>query len=110
MEFNNKFGSKRLENTTDHITPITPNFTTYTQDFINVCLNNIGNLTLMVWGSNSEKKNNDPVEKINLFDSDFYSHKEIRDTLIARKIWGEQEIKERQARICKFIAQHWNLV
>ncbi len=110
IEFNNKFGSKRLENTTDHITPITPNFTTYTQDFINVCLNNIGNLTLMVWGSNSEKKNNDPVEKINLFDSDFYSHKEIRDTLIARKIWGEQEIKERQARICKFIAQHWNLV
>ncbi len=110
IEFNNKFGSKRLENTTDHITPITPNFTTYTQDFINVCLNNIGNLTLMVWGSNSEKKNNDPVEKINLFDSDFYSHKEIRDTLIARKIWGEQEIKERQARICKFIAQHWDLV
>lgn len=109
IEFKNKFGSKRLENTTDHITPITPNFTIYTQGFITEYLNNIGNLTLMVWGDNSEKKNNSPVENIELFDSDFYSHKEIRDVLIDRQIWGEQEIKERQDRICKFIMQNWNL-
>lgn len=110
IDFKNKFSTKKLENTTDHITPITPNFTIYSQDFIIEHLNNIGNLTLMVWGDNAEKKNNNPVDKVELFDSDFYSHKEIRDTLIARKTWSEQEIKERQAKICEFIAQHWKLV
>jgi hypothetical protein len=109
IEFKNKFNAKRLENTTDHITPRDPNFTKYTEDFQNKWVNNIGNLVLMVWGDNSEKKNNNPIDKVNLFDSDFYSHKEIRDTLNTRKTWGEQEISERKDKILTFIFHNWNI-
>ncbi len=35
IEFKNKFNAKRLENTTDHITPQNPNFTKYTEEFQN---------------------------------------------------------------------------
>ena len=108
-EYKNKFEKKRLENTIDHITPKNPNFTEYSQEFINLWLNNIGNLVLMVWGSNSEKNNNNPVEKINLYDSDFYSHKEIRDMLKEKNSWGEEEIKERRNRIIAFIKENWKL-
>lgn len=108
-EYKNKFEKKRLENTIDHITPQNPNFTEYSQEFTNLWLNNIGNLVLMVWGSNSEKNNNNPVEKINLYDSDFYSHKEIRDMLKEKNSWGEEEIKERRNRIIAFIKENWKL-
>ena len=109
LEFKNKFNAKRLENTTDHITPQTPSFTKYTEEFQNKFVNNIGNLVLMVWGDNSEKKNNNPIDKVNLFDSDFYSHKEIRDTLNSRKTWGEQEITERKDKILNFIIKNWDI-
>lgn len=109
IEFKNKFNAKRLENTTDHITPRDPNFTKYTEEFQNNCVNNIGNLVLMVWGDNSEKKNNNPIDKIILFDSDFYSHKEIRDVLNNRKTWGEQEIIERKEKILTFIFDNWEI-
>ncbi len=110
VEFKNKFSTKRLENTTDHITPQDPQFTKYSEEFQNKWVNNIGNLVLMVWGDNSEKKNYNPVDKVILFDSDFYSHKEIRDTLIARNMWGEQEILERRDNILKFIYEKWKLL
>jgi len=109
IEFKNKFNAKRLENTTDHITPQDPNFTKYTEEFQNKFLHNIGNLVLMVWGDNSEKKNNNPVDKVNLYDSDFYSHKEIRDILNTRKTWGEHEISERKEKILTFIFDNWNI-
>lgn len=109
LEFQNKFNAKRLENTTDHITPQNPNFTKYTEEFQNKFVNNIGNLVLMVWGDNSEKNNNNPIDKVNLFDSDFYSHKEIRDTLSRLKIWGEQEITERKDKILNFIIKNWEI-
>ncbi len=109
VEFRNKFGNKNTENTTDHITPREPDFTTYTEEFKQKFLNNIGNLSLMVWGDNSEKKNHSPLEKINLFDSDFYSHKEIRDTLNSRQSWGELEITERKEKILDFIYKNWDL-
>ncbi|MBD3749519.1 MAG: DUF1524 domain-containing protein [Sphingobacteriales bacterium] len=67
LDFKNKFNAKRLENTTDHITPRDPNFTKYDEVFQNKFVNNIGNLVLMVWGDNSEKKNNNPINKIHLF-------------------------------------------
>ena len=109
LEFKNKFNTKRLENTTDHITPRDPNFTKYEEEFQNKFVNNIGNLVLMVWGDNSEKKNNNPIDKVYLFDSDFYSHKEIRDTLNERKTWGEQEITERKEKILKFVFNNWDV-
>ena len=109
LEFNNNLNAKRLENTIDHITPQNPNFTKYSEEFQNKFVNNIGNLSLMVWGDNSEKNNNDPLEKVNLFDSDFYSHKEIRDTLNSRKTWGEQEITERKEKIIDFVFKNWEI-
>lgn len=109
-EYNNKFGRKNLDNTTDHITPQNPNFTIYTQEFRDNWLNNIGNLALMVWGDNAEKKNHNPIDKVSLFDSDFYTHKEIRDVLYSRKIWGESEIKERRDKITNFIFKNWELI
>jgi len=109
IEFINKFGAKNLENTTDHITPRNPNFIAYSDDFKIDWLNNIGNLTLMVWGDNSAKRNNNPVDKIDLFDSDYYSHKEIRKTLNNEKKWTEIEIKNRRDRIVKFINRKWKL-
>ncbi|HNL07492.1 MAG TPA: DUF1524 domain-containing protein, partial [Chitinophagales bacterium] len=86
-----------------------PNFTTYSEDFKRDWLNNIGNLVIMVWGDNSAKKNHNPLEKISFFDSDFYSHKEIRDTLIQNQTWSEKEIENRKNKILKFIEKNWNL-
>ena len=109
IEYKNKFNAKRLENTIDHITPQNPNFMEYSDEFKEKWLNNIGNLTLMVWGDNSEKRNNNPIDKIDLFDSDFYSHKEIRDTLKERNVWGEKEVIERCDKIIAFVFEHWKL-
>jgi hypothetical protein len=109
IEYKNKFNAKRLENTIDHITPQTPNFTEYSDEFREKWLNNIGNLTLMVWGDNSEKRNNNPIDKVDLFDSDFYSHKEIRDVLKEQKVWGEDEIIIRRDKIVNFVFEHWKL-
>jgi hypothetical protein len=109
IEYKNKFNVKRLENTIDHITPQTPNFTEYSDEFREKWLNNIGNLALMVWGDNSEKRNNNPIDKVDLFDSDFYSHKEIRDVLKEQKGWGENEIIKRRDKIVNFVFEYWKL-
>ena len=113
LEYKNKFNKKGLENTIDHITPQTPDFRQYSDDFQKNCLNNLGNLTLMVWGDNSEKRNHNPVTKTDLYDSDFYSHKEIRDVLIGlkneEKFWDEQHIIERKNKILKFVFDNWGL-
>ena len=113
LEYNNKFNKKRLENTIDHITPQKPNFRAYSDEFQNNFLNNIGNLTLMVWGDNSEKRDHNPIIKIDLYDSEFYSHKEIRDVLIGLKnqdaFWGEQQIVDRKEKILSFVFANWGL-
>jgi hypothetical protein len=115
IEYNNKFNKKRLENTIDHITPQNPDFREYDEEFQNNWLNNIGNLTLMVWGDNSEKRNHNPTTKTDLYDSDFYSHKEIRDVLSNLKeqgqgtFWDEKQIIERKDRILAFVFENWGL-
>jgi hypothetical protein len=113
IEYNNKFNKKNLENTIDHITHQSPNFREYSEDFQNKWLNNIGNLTLMVWGDNSEKRNHNPTTKIDLYDSDFYSHKEIRDVLNGLKeqnaFWDEKQIIERRDKIRNFVMEEWEL-
>jgi uncharacterized protein with ParB-like and HNH nuclease domain len=108
-EYINKYGKKQLENTIDHITPQNPDFVEYTDDFKRDYLHNIGNLALMVWGDNSEKKNYNPVEKIKLFDKDYYSHEEVKVILETRGIWSEDEIKARRDNILKFICQEWDM-
>ena len=108
-DFKNKYETKRKENTIDHITPQNPNFTEYTEEFKNEYLNNIGNLGLMVWGDNSEKKDNNPIEKLYLFDKDFFSNKKIKEVLETSKTWSEKEIMDRKNKILEFIFENWNL-
>ena len=109
LEFRNKHGKKKLENTLDHITPQNPVLVKYTDEFKENFLNNIGNLTLMVWGDNSEKRNKNPVDEVSLYDSEWYSHKEIRDALNSEKQWTEQEIKDRADKIIDFVVKHYEL-
>jgi hypothetical protein len=108
-DFINKFDAKRLENTIDHITPQNPCFTEYTDEFKQDNLNNIGNLVLMTWSDNSTKRNKNPVDEADLYDSDYLSHHEIRDVLKAKKQWGEEEIKQRKGKIITFIKDNWGL-
>lgn len=116
IDYKNKYQSKNKENTLDHITPQCPNFTEYSQEFKDEWLNNIGNLALMLWGDNSEKRNNTPLDNIHLFDGEYYSNKEIRDTLTALKekdgdtaTWGEEQIRNRRDKILMFIREHWGI-
>jgi hypothetical protein len=109
IDFMNKYGAKRLENTIDHITPQSPDFTQYSEDFERNYLHNIGNLILMVWGDNSEKRNHNPVDKIPLFDKEFYSHTEVKNVLETKGVWGETEITERKNRIIEFVIRKWGL-
>ena len=109
LEFKNKHGKKKLENTLDHITPQNPHFVQYSEEFKEKFLNNIGNLTLMVWGDNSEKRNKNPVDEVSLYDSEWYSHKEIRDALNGKRQWTEQEIKDRADRIIDFVVKQYEL-
>ena len=108
-EYKNKYEKKSLENTLDHITPQNPDFTEYTEDFKRDYLHNIGNLSLMVRGDNSEKRNHNPVEKIELFDKDYRSHEEIKVVLETKGIWAEDEIKTRRDNIVNFVCREWNL-
>lgn len=116
IEYKNKYQSKNKENTLDHITPQNPEFIEYTQEFKDEWLNNIGNLALMLWGDNSEKRNYNPLDNIHLFDGEYYSNKEIRNTLVRLKaeygdaaLWGEAQIKDRRDKILSFIRQHWEI-
>ena len=116
LEYKNKYERKSKENTLDHITPQSPNFRDYSEDFKICWLNNIGNLALMLWGDNAEKKNNNPLDNIQLYDGEYYSNKEIRDTLIRLKnrdgdsaMWDEEQIKDRRDRIVSFIRQNWKI-
>lgn len=109
-EYKNMYDAKRKESTLDHITPQDPNFTTYSEEFKQKYLNNIGNLSLMVWGDNSEKRNNNPVEFIHLYDGTYLSHKEIRDVLLQNQQWGETEISQRAEKMRSFIIAEWQLL
>lgn len=105
----NQFGRKREENTLDHITPRNPNFTKYSEEFERLWLDNIGNLSLMGWGNNSTKRNNNPVDNKEFYDSDYLSMKLIYKTLEKGK-WGEEEIKERQSVLVKFVDDNWLVI
>jgi len=102
------FREKKLENTLDHITPQNPDFMSYSEDFVNDYLCNIGNLSLLTWSGNSSKSNSDPTlpsirEKYN---SVYMSQKEIYSSLCAGT-WGAHEIEQRRDRILAFVKEQW---
>ena len=78
-------------------------------EFSNEYLNNIGNLSLLTWGNNSAKKNHNPANDgvVEMYNSIFYSHKEIYETLKSEKKWNEIQISERRDRIVAFIKDNW---
>ena len=77
--------------------------------FCDEYLNNIGNLSLLTWGNNSAKKNHNPADDdiMEMYNSIFYSQKEIYETLKKEKQWNETQISERRDRIVEFIKEHW---
>lgn len=105
--FMNEFGHKNTESTLDHITPQDPDFTTYTEDFRKLYLNNIGNLSLMGWGNNSSKGNHNPVDYADYYDSSYYSMKKVYNMLTEHQSWGEKEIIKRRDDIVQFIRDNW---
>ena len=108
-ECTNVFRDVSVSNTLDHITPQEPDFTEYSEEFRSDYLNNIGNLSLLTWGNNSAKKNHNPANSnvMETYNSVFYSHKEIYETLKAEKQWDESQIVERRDRIVAFIKDNW---
>jgi hypothetical protein len=44
-----------------------------------------------------------------LFDSDYYSHKEIRDVLNSEQNWSEQEIQKRKDKVLAFVFDNWGM-
>lgn len=108
-ECTNVFRDVSVSNTLDHITPQNPDFVEYSEEFCNEYLNNIGNLVLLTWGNNSAKKNHNPANDdiMEMYNSVFYSHKEIYETLKNEKQWKEAQIAERRDRIVAFIKDNW---
>lgn len=60
-------------------------------------------------GNNSAKKNHNPANDgvVEMYNSIFYSHKEIYETLKSEKKWNEIQISERRDRIVAFIKDNW---
>lgn len=108
-ECTNVFREVPVSNTLDHITPQEPDFTTYSDEFCTEYLYNIGNLSLLTWGNNASKKNHDPAnaDVMEIYNSVFFSHKEIYETLKKEKQWREIQIEERKNRIVEFIKHNW---
>ncbi len=109
-EYLNKIGSKKWDNTIEHITPQNPEFTTYTDDFKNDYLNNLGNLVLMTLGKNAQLNNDSPIEKADGFqNSTLLSQKTVGDLIKAKEQWTESEINERYEEILKFAFNYWKV-
>ena len=108
-ECSNIFRATSVQNTLDHISPQDPDYTQYSEDFKTRYLCNIGNLSLLVWGKNSSKKNHDPFQEKENYDGVYLAQREIYDTLCSRGKWTAAEIAERRKKILSFIFQYWEL-
>ena len=98
-----------VQNTLDHITPVNPRFTEYSDDFKSRFLFNIGNLSLLSLSKNSSKNNNDPVLEKEKYNGVYWSQKEIYETLNSAGKWGAREIADRRMKLLRFIFQNWEL-
>lgn len=109
-EYLNKFGARNLDNTLEHVTPQNPEFTTYTEDFKNDYLNNLGNLVLMTLGKNSSESNKPPIEKAEGFrNSTLISQKVVGDLIKVKGKWSEEEIINRHKNIISFALEYWQV-
>lgn len=109
-EYLNKIGSKKWDNTIEHITPQNPEYTTYSEEFKNDFLNNLGNLVLMTLGKNAQLNNDSPVDKADGFqNSTLLSQKVVGDIIKLKGQWTESEIQERHNEILNFAINNWKI-
>lgn len=103
-ELLNSWGQSGWEQTLDHIAPQNG---TYSPEFEEKCLHNLGNLALMPQGPNSRKKDT-PAEEAEAYQiSTNLADQEIGTLMKAENQWGEAQIKERAGRIVAFAEAHW---
>jgi hypothetical protein len=109
-EYLNKYGSPNLGSTIEHISPQSPDFTAYDEDFKINYLNNIGNLVLMSLGKNAQLSNADPIRKADGFqNSTLISQKIIGDIIKNKSKWGTDEIINRQHLLIEFAINKWKI-
>ncbi len=101
-EFANLYHSHNLENTIDHWAPQKPDGKSYTEEFKENFLHNIGNLVLSTRGRNAQDNNNLPEDRKTA--SILLSRQEMP---VNDGKWGEQEILERQQRLIAFAVKRW---
>lgn len=100
----NSWGQSGWQQTLDHIAPQNG---TYSPDFAEKLLHNLGNLALMPQGPNSRKKDTSAEEAEAYQISTNLADQEVGTMMKARNQWGEQEIRERAQRIVAFAESHW---
>lgn len=103
-ELLNSWGQSGWEQTLDHIAPQNG---TYSPEFEEKCLHNLGNLALMPQGPNSRKKDTSAEEAEAYKISTNLADQEIGTLMKEGNQWGEVQIKERAARIVAFAEAHW---
>ena len=110
-ECSNIFRDASVSNTLDHITPQNPDFTEYTDEFVENYLNNIGNLCLLTLRNNASKSNHNPADEkiMKRYDDVSYSNKEIYAILKQDGEWKEKQIEKRRDKIVAFIREKWEL-
>lgn len=103
-ELLNSWGQSGWEQTLDHIAPQSG---TYSQEFREKFLHNLGNLALMPQGPNSRKKDT-PAEEAEAYRmSTNLADQEVGTLMKPANQWGEDQITERASRIVAFAEVHW---
>ncbi len=109
-EYLNEFGSKKWDNTIEHITPQNPEKVVYAESFKNDYMNNLGNLVLMTLGKNAQLNNDMPIDKCERFlTSTLISQKRVGDVITQENKWKEEQIINRKEDIIKFVLQYWKI-
>jgi len=103
-EFINSLGQSGWEQTLDHITPQSG---TYSPEFEEKFLHNLGNLALMPQKPNSRKKDASAEEAEAYQISTNLADQEVGALMKEGKQWGEEEITERAKRIVTFAKMRW---
>lgn len=105
-EYMNANGKRRnMDSTIEHIAPRNG---PYSDEFKSKWINNLGNLLFMPKGINSSLSDKPPLEKAADLDTNYKSHREVRDIIVASG-WTEDQIKERKGKLVEFIQKRWRL-
>ncbi|GAB3585651.1 DUF262 domain-containing protein [Hymenobacter daeguensis] len=100
----NSWGRTDWRQTLDHITPQNGS---YSPEFVEKYLHNLGNLALMPQGPNSRKSDTSAEEAEAYQITTSLADQEIAKLMGASNQWGEEEIRERAKRIVAFAESHW---